>query len=335
MPESRSSRRKPPTDAVVAITYRCNLRCGKCNLWQHCESTDLDPAIIDKLPPSLLDLNISGGEPFLHPQLAEIVHRALEHLPKARIIISTGGWLTGDQLDILHSLAAEYERVGLAISLDGMAVEHDLERGRPGSYQMALDTLERARRMGYDDLRIAFTITPQNVALLPKMRELAHKLVVEMSVALVHASEHYFVPVQEKQQVDKKALEKSIAQVLEEQVKSLSSKQLARAYFLAGLDFFNRTGRRPLPCYAAGDFLFLDPAGLVYACNMLAKPLGDLSRQPFEEIWDSKAAHEAFAHAHECNLCWMVCSARTAIKRHKAKVAAWALHAKLGNPRME
>lgn len=335
MPSSLPSRRKPPTDAVVALTYRCNLRCGKCNLWQHCSPTDLDPALIDKLPPSLLDLNISGGEPFLHPQLAVIVHRALERLPKARIIISTGGWLTGAQVDILHSLAAEHERVGLAISLDGLAVEHDLERGRPGSFQMALDTLERARKFGFDDLRIAFTITPQNVALLPKMQELAHKLAVEMSVALVHSSEHYFVPAQEKQQVDRKALEKSITQVLEEQVGSLNPKQLARAYFLAGLDYFNRTGRRPLPCYAAGDFFFLDPAGLVYACNMLAKPLGDLSRQSFDEIWDSKAAQEAFANAGSCNSCWMVCSARTAIKRHKAKVAAWALRAKLGNPRME
>ena len=335
MSTSRPLQRKPPTDAVVAITYRCNLRCGKCNLWQHCESTDLDPAIIDKLPPSLVDLNISGGEPFLHPQLAEIVHRALDHLTKARIIISTGGWLTGEQVDVLHLLAAEHERVGLAISLDGLGVEHDLERGRPGSYQMALDTLERARKMGFDDLRIAFTITPQNVALLPKMRELAHKLAVEMSVALVHASEHYFVPTEEKQQVDRKQMEKAVAEVLEEQVGSMNPKQLARAYFLAGLDYFNRTSRRPLPCYAAGDFFFLDPAGLVYGCNMLAKPLGDLSQQSFAAIWNGKAAQEAFANAGVCNSCWMVCSARSAIKRHKAKVAAWALRAKLGNPRME
>jgi radical SAM protein with 4Fe4S-binding SPASM domain len=243
--------------------------------------------------------------------------------------------LTGAQVDILHSLAAEHDRVGLAISLDGLAVEHDLERGRPGSYQMALDTLERARKMGYDDLRIAFTITPQNVQLLPRMRELANKLAVEMSVALVHASEHYFVPAQEKQQVDKKQLEKVVTEVMVEQIGSLNPKQLARSYFLAGLDFFNRMGKRPLPCYAAGDFFFLDPDGLVYACNMLAKPLGDLSRQNFDEIWDGKAAQEAFSNARECNSCWMVCSARTAIKRHKTKVAAWALRAKLGNPRME
>jgi radical SAM protein with 4Fe4S-binding SPASM domain len=335
MPPSRKTRRKPPTDAVVAVTYRCNLRCGKCNLWRHCDSTDLDPTIIDKLPTSLLDLNISGGEPFLHPQLTVIVHRALEHLPKTRIIISTGGWLTGEQVDVLHALSSEHDRVGLAISLDGLAVEHDLERGRPGSYQMALDTLERARKFGYDDLRIAFTITPQNVALLPKMQELARKLAVEMSVALVHASEHYFVPAQEKQQVDKKVLEKAVAKVLEEQAQSLSPKELARAYFLAGLDCFNRTGKRPLPCYAGGDFFFLDPNGLVYACNMLAKSLGDLSRQSFDQIWNGKAAREAFANAEACNSCWMVCSARSAIKRHKARVAAWVLRAKLGNPRME
>jgi len=335
MPESRPSHRKPPIDAVVAITYRCNLRCGKCNLWQHCSPTDLDPAIIDKLPASLLDLNISGGEPFLHPHLADIVHRALNRLLKARIIISTGGWLTGGQVDVLHSLATERDRVGLAVSLDGLAVEHDLERGRPGSFQMALDTLERARKMGFDDLRIAFTITPQNVQLLPRMQELAHKLAVEMSVALVHASEHYFVPAPEKQQVDKRQLKESIAQVLEEKVKSLSPKELARSYFLAGLDYFNRSGRRPLPCYAGGDFFFLDPNGLVYACNMLAHPLGDLSRQSFEEIWEGKSAQEAFTNACECNSCWMVCSARTSIKRHKAKVAAWALRAKLGNARIE
>ena len=130
-------------------------------------------------------------------------------------------------------------------------------------------------------------------------------------------------------------MQKVVAEVLGEQVGSVNPKQLARAYFLAGLDYFNHTGRRPLSCYAAGDFFFLDPKGLVYACNMLAHPLGDLSRQTFDQIWDGKTAQEAFAKAGVCNSCWMVCSARTAIKRHKAKVAAWALRAKLGNPRME
>lgn len=327
--------RQLPTDAVVAITYRCNLRCGKCNLWQDTNQEDLDPGLMDRLPPSLHDLNISGGEPFLHNRLVEIVQRALERCPRVHIIISTGGWLMQSELKRLGQMVPFKDKLGLAISIDGLAATHDLERGRPGSYEMAISTLKAAREMGFTDLRLAFTFTSDNITEYQHIRKLAAELGVEVSTAVVHDSKHYFSPTWKKIILDKTPLLKELDTAIQQQIGSVNPKQLARTYFLAGLEYYLRTEHRPLPCFAAEDFFFLTPNGDVMACNMLNLALGNLHKHSFSDIWNSEQAREAVDVARKCQQCWMICSARSSMRHAMGKLAIWAMKAKLGKHRIE
>ena len=58
-----------PVDAVLAVTYRCNARCTMCGIWSSKPVAELPPAAYARLPASLRDVNLTGGEPFLRDDL--------------------------------------------------------------------------------------------------------------------------------------------------------------------------------------------------------------------------------------------------------------------------
>jgi MoaA/NifB/PqqE/SkfB family radical SAM enzyme len=55
-----------PTDAVIAVTMRCNCRCTMCNIWRMATTSGADsephelwPEAYRRLPASLRDINIT------------------------------------------------------------------------------------------------------------------------------------------------------------------------------------------------------------------------------------------------------------------------------------
>ena len=56
-----------PTDAILAVNHRCNTFCAMCDIWSKPDRNELEPEFYRRLPRSLRNINISGGEPFLVP----------------------------------------------------------------------------------------------------------------------------------------------------------------------------------------------------------------------------------------------------------------------------
>ncbi len=70
----------PPASLIVDVTYRCNARCSYCRWGDGRTSERRDPAVADLcVAPELLRaasvwrVVLSGGEPLLHPQLADVL----------------------------------------------------------------------------------------------------------------------------------------------------------------------------------------------------------------------------------------------------------------------
>src|SRR5438093_9153719 len=85
----RGSAVRGPRSAVVAVTMACQSRCTMCDIWQYGRGSELRPEDYSRLPASLREVNISGGEPFLRKDLPDIVRVIRARCPKARIVIST------------------------------------------------------------------------------------------------------------------------------------------------------------------------------------------------------------------------------------------------------
>jgi uncharacterized radical SAM superfamily Fe-S cluster-containing enzyme len=129
---------------IIEITGRCDLACPICinasggdgiaSLVGH---GDLEPAVFSRMLDRLLEaepqidvLNLSGGEPLLHPQVLELVDLALARPEIVRVSISTNG------MELLRQpgLLPELKRRGVVVSLqfDGFSDEvYQTLRGRP------------------------------------------------------------------------------------------------------------------------------------------------------------------------------------------------------------
>jgi MoaA/NifB/PqqE/SkfB family radical SAM enzyme len=141
----------------------CNLSCTHC--FVSCGPGDDHHALMSRqevrarvaegLALGVKDIYFTGGEPFLHPELLDILDDTLSVAPAT--VLTNGTLMTDRRIAALVALA-ERSRFTLEIrvSLDGAtAAEHDLIRGA-GNFDRAMDGL---RRMAVAGLLPIVTVT--------------------------------------------------------------------------------------------------------------------------------------------------------------------------------
>jgi len=302
-----------------------------CDIWKIKDIRELGLEYYKKLPPSLLDINVSGGEPFLRQDIVELVKTLHEACPKARIVISTNGYLTDLIKDKMREILKFAPDAGVGISIDGIGEMHDKIRGIPGGFNLSIKTVKTLREeLGMKNLRLAFTISKQNVEHLCKVYDLSRELGVEFTLALAQSSEFFFGGKQVEEAPDDKILKEQFDYLIGKELRSWKPKRWVRAYFAKTLFDFARTGKQALPSKAGTDFFFLDPFGNVYPSVIHNSIMGNLEQNSFPEIWDSPAADSARDKVAKASQdAWMICTARSAIKRHPLKVGWWIFRNKI------
>lgn len=111
-------------NGTVIVTYRCNARCNMCNRYKKPSKPEEELTIetIKKLPPMYFT-NITGGEPFIREDLADIVRELYKK--SDRIVISTNGFFT----DRIIKLCEKFPKVGIRISIEGLEDTNNKIRG--------------------------------------------------------------------------------------------------------------------------------------------------------------------------------------------------------------
>jgi len=147
--------------------FHCNLACDYCCAQS---SPKADPrllpldvastAIDEFVAQGGRELLVTGGEPFLHPDLGAMVAYGAERVP---VVILTNAMVfgRGTRRETLESM--DRERVTLQVSLDsaGPAL-HDRQRGS-GSHARALVGIGLARELGFR-VRVAATLRDEDLA---------------------------------------------------------------------------------------------------------------------------------------------------------------------------
>ncbi len=320
-----------PVDAVVAVTYRCNSRCVMCNIWQIKEFPEITPESYLKLPKSIKDLNISGGEPFLREDLPEIIKNVSLACPKANINISTNGFLVERIREILPKVKNIFPQIRISISIDGIGETHEKVRRVPNAWDKVVETVRFCRNeLQIKHVKMAFTLNDLNYRELQKAYEWSEKLGCEFTMAVAHSSDIYFGK-DNNLNFEAVDVEKQFSYIVNDLLKSFNPKNWVRAYFVNGLKNICAGEKRPLESFAGEDFFYLDPRGDVYPSvvdNVIMGNINDFDK--FEELWLSQNSFEAreAVLGFENNY-WMICTARTAIKRNPIKVANWIFRNKI------
>jgi MoaA/NifB/PqqE/SkfB family radical SAM enzyme len=318
-----------PLDAVVAVNGVCNARCRMCSIWETEEAPRLDLAVIESLPRTLRDLNLSGGEPFLRQDLIALARAARQRLPRARIVVSSNGFLTERVLRAAATWQRERLRIGIAVSVDGIGPMHDRVRGVPGAFRKVLATLRGLRALRYRQRKVAFTVTRENAAHLAAVHRLATRAGAEFSCTLAQDSPHYFqVQGQADHRAEAPLLAEQVARVARADLSAWSPRRWARAYYLSLLLETARSGQRPLPCRAGRDFFYVDWTGSLYPCNVLPIRVGRVANGTSAlDLLSSAQARQSLEPVDSCRRCWMVCTARTALRRSWPQAVRWIARA--------
>ncbi|MFC1598717.1 radical SAM protein [Patescibacteria group bacterium] len=321
------AKKQMPNDFVLAITYNCNSKCRMCNIWKNEQMSDLDLEQLAKLPKTIKEVNITGGEPFLSNNLTPLIKLLNEKNPQVRIIISSNGFATQLIREKMQEIVKIKPDIGIGISLDGIGQAHEQVRGIPGGYEKVLATIKVLQELGITNLRLAFTAGDYNIDQLNKVYQLANDLGVEFTLAAVHNAENYFNTVDNK--INKtNEFKKEFNQLIKQELKTWNIKRWLRAYFAYALYQFISQGKRLLPNYSGLDNIFIDPSANVYPADVSGHLMGNLKGfDSFTQLYQADKAQKAIA-LEQTNQNWMICTARSAMKKHFLQVFMWVFRAK-------
>jgi hopanoid biosynthesis associated radical SAM protein HpnH len=141
-------REQYPLVLMLEPLFRCNLACAGCGKIQypaHILKTDLSPEecfkAIDECGAPMV--SIPGGEPLMHPQIAEIVTGLAER--KKYIYLCTNALLLKEKLHLFTP--SKY--LTFSVHVDGQREHHDFSVCREGGYDIAVDGIKAALAAGF------------------------------------------------------------------------------------------------------------------------------------------------------------------------------------------
>jgi len=153
----------PPTLNLL-VTLRCDMRCRHCFLWERleepAEARELSLSEVETMARTmdpLFSLVLSGGEPFLRNDLAEIARLFHEHTRAKVVTILTGGQMTRRVHEVTREILRRCPEVLLAVgvSLDGVGPRHDEIRQKAGAFDRAVRTVRMLKELSTSEPRVS------------------------------------------------------------------------------------------------------------------------------------------------------------------------------------
>jgi Fe-coproporphyrin III synthase len=322
---------------IYFVTSHCNAKCRTCFYWQELNQRgDLTFDQISKVSstaPKFTDLWLSGGEPSLRPELAEIIDMFVRNNSIKRINFPTNGLLPDRISKVLNSALEHNPELDIYcnLSVDGLKETHDSIRGVPGNFDKML---ECARVLGVLKrkfgarlrLNVNTVVCKENYEQVADLAEFLKKNVeIDGQYFQVVRGETMdqnlkFIPVESLKRVYRTAVENYehySERVIEE--KQPLSRWFKKAIYIGALTFHNKVqfssyqNKRPWPmkCSAGMTSAVLDYNGYVRACE-LREPIAHLRDYDynFGAFWADQVRSKELKAIEEANCstwCTHVC----------------------------
>jgi MoaA/NifB/PqqE/SkfB family radical SAM enzyme len=290
-----------PPFMIVFINSICNLTCEHCFYWRNLnQRDDLTFEEFRRLSLELghfEQLNLSGGEPFIRSEFAEICGLFLENNAVKRIYVPTNGYFTEKTQTALRKVFQSKTLASFVceLSLDGMPEYHDRFRGNSKSFAKAMETYEMLAEMQKSESRLR--IHANTVAMSENMDECWR--LTEYLRKRCPSMEHHNLAIirgdRKNPSLQGPALEQykrlydHVAEVWKESEATRFGAVVEPMLQWAKVKTIE-TSSQYVPC-TAGNL-----TGVVYANGEVSvceshPPLGNLRRKSFFEIWDSPEAN--------------------------------------------
>lgn len=293
---------KTPPFMIIFINSICNLTCEHCFYWKELNKRDdLTFAEFEKLSLELGEfenLNLSGGEPFIRKEFAEICELFIKNNRVKNIYVPTNGYFT-DRTEKALRKVLQNDSLKLFVcelSLDGMPEYHNDFRGNPRSFEKAMETYQMLAELQKEDPRLlihANTVAmSENMDEIWKLTEYLHKNCPQMehhNLAIIRGDRKN-PSLQGPQLAKYKELYRHVAEVWSDREKNRFGASVEPMLQWAKVKTIEAENQ-VIPCKAGILTGVVYANGDVSVCEQHF-PLGNLREKSFFEIWDSEKAQK-------------------------------------------
>lgn len=304
-----------PFSYTLGLTYRCNLRCKTCRVYEKAAMQELTLSewilIFKSIKQSPYWVTYSGGEPFLFKDIVEL-HDNLCRICKPSIVnIPTNGSI--NCIDKIKTMCETHPEVKLVVNV---SIDHynphsnDIIRGRKHAFYDAIATYGKLRRLKYDNLTVGI-----------------HTVISRFNVKEFKEICDYFLSLQPDQYITEIAEERFELGTVglsitpdrydyADAVEYLRNKicggkwkgvpkiteSFREKYYGSVVNWLDDKYKKR-PCYAGRINVQIDPTGDIWPCCITAESMGNLrySNYSFEKIWTSHKAKKIRRSIRKCS----------------------------------
>lgn len=296
-----------PPFLIFFINSTCNLKCEHCFVHDRLNKKDdltFDEIVsLSKDLGKIENLNLSGGEPFIRKDFAEICGQFIRQNEVRQIYCPTNGYYTERTVNICRQVLRdnpELQFLVLEFSLDGMPAFHNEFRGNPYSFQKAMETYDAVAELQKEDPRLRIhaisTVTADNVdeikALTTYLYERCPKL-EHHNIALIRGDRKN--PSLRGPQLDGyRTMVDYVRRLWADREEGRFGSIVDPMLTWTKVQTSERR-EQVVPCKAGTLSAVVYPNGDVGVCETLASHpiLGNLREHTFRELWNSPQAIEA------------------------------------------
>ncbi|MFO7665577.1 MAG: radical SAM/SPASM domain-containing protein [Desulfobacterales bacterium] len=322
-----------PLNLTFSVTNMCQSRCRTCGIWsiyiKHPEkcSQELTLGEIEKIFSSMGHIyvfNISGGEPFLRPDITEIIKLSCRYLSPGIIHIPTNGidaeLVETKTREILDFISTNFPAVRLTVkpSLDHIGDKHDEIRGVKGNFKKVVELFNRLKALQPDfpnfHAELGTVISRWNVNEIKEIARFVGTLgadsyrneIAEERSEMFNTG-HSITPSAGDY---RRAIKHFVSHIRANMKNDLLFHRITGAFRLVYYDLAVRIleeNRQVIPCYAGISNAHLSPYGDIWACCTLGyeKSMGNLRDNDFDfhQLWNSPQAGEvrSYIQAGNCH----------------------------------
>lgn len=295
-----------PHHAQWMITRKCNYHCRGCNVWKEQNQKELTTEEIKRGMDILRDLGIvelviSGGDPLLRQDAAEIIDYA------SKLFVTTvydNGSMAAKKIEALRNVDF------VAISIDSLdEAKNDYIKGVPGSWRRAMETVEALHKEGvkvsvtptisqlnlYEILDITTYFTDKGIPVWYCLYSYDASEDKNQLFRIGKASDEFIIR-------DNQAMVKLCDALIA--MKKKNNRILMTDELLKALRTLFSEGKRNWSCRALRNFLVVDHLGRVAGCHVhnFAGSVFDLPK-----LWNSEKFNTLREIYSKCTQCSYLC----------------------------
>jgi MoaA/NifB/PqqE/SkfB family radical SAM enzyme len=302
-----------PPFLVLFVNSICNMKCEHCFYWTSLNKRDdLNKDEIFGLSDSLgriENLNLSGGEPFLRKEFAEICRKFIQTNGVKQIYVPTNGYYTDKTIAAISDVLKEptLEMFVAELSLDGMPEFHDKFRVAANSFKKAMETYDALAKLQESDSRLRIhsisTATDVNMDEIRKLTTYLYQRCPKMdhhNLAIIRG---------DRKNPTLRGPSLKVYEDLYEYIRRLWAPREQGRYGSSVEPMLQwakvatvKQQKQVVPCKAGRISGVVYANGDVGVCE-IHKPIGNLRQKSFPEIWHSEEARK-LRHAIAAKECY-------------------------------